>query len=101
MGAACSTIGTASEVCASLTLNGYSDWFLPSKDELIALYQSRAQVNTTAMNNGGYSFDVNWFYSASTETAAHTAFIKRFDASGAEGSSNKGTGYRIRAIRAF
>ena len=87
--AGCTTAGTAADICANLTLGGYSDWFLPSKDELNQMYLNQAVIG---MGTG-------WYWS-STEYANSTAWVQFF-VNGNQSSSDKNTTYPVRAVRAF
>ncbi len=87
---------TAADICANLTLGGYSDWFLPSKDELNLMYANLHQ-------NGVGNFSANAYWSSS-ETSANGAWDQRFssDLSGFQNSSAiKYIADHVRAIRAF
>lgn len=82
----------AASICEQLEVNGYSDWFLPSKDELnILYYQKAAGLVGTFVDN---------FYWSSTENSSNGAWSQSF-INGANSSASKDGAYYIRAIRAF
>ena len=95
--------GGAAKACNdySITINQitYSDWFLPSKDELNQMYQNRETINTTASANGGSDFSTNVYWS-STEYGNSNSWLQVF-LNGAQGPNNKIYTYNVRAVRAF
>jgi hypothetical protein len=56
--AGCSTAGIAARLCADLTEGGYSDWYLPSKDELNAIYINRVAIGGIGDNE--YRSSTEW-----------------------------------------
>jgi hypothetical protein len=87
---------TAADFCANLTLGGYSDWFLPSKDELNEMYLNNAAI-------GGFGFD---FYWSSTEYNNTNAWVQNFTIGGQSGNGYQGSSFKdnvnyVRAVRAF
>jgi hypothetical protein len=96
--AVCSTNGTAADICANLTLGGYSDWFLPSKDELNEMYLNIGQGNALGLNNiGGFSPNSYW---SSTEYNYEEVWIQSF-ANGNQVHYFKDYPNYVRAARAF
>jgi hypothetical protein len=51
----------AASIARAYNAGGYSDWFLPSKDELYKMYLNRSYI-------GGFSYETNGGYWSSTET---------------------------------
>jgi len=90
--AGCTTPGIAADICANLNLGGYSDWFLPSKDELNLMYQVLKVSGV-----GGFG---NYLYLSSSEYDTYTVWDQGFY-NGYQGYSNKGIPDRVRAVRAF
>lgn len=88
--AGCSESGIAARIADAYTLNGYDDWFLPSKDELNFLYLQKAVVGGFAV--GGY-----W---SSTENVSSHAWSQIFG-DGYQYNTNKNGTLRVRAVRAF
>ncbi len=91
----CSTAGIAARLCGDLELGGYSDWYLPSRDELYQLYINRVAIGGFGIGNGGQ-------YWSSTEANANEAYRGEFfyDWYGGE-TREKNFIQRVRAIRAF
>jgi hypothetical protein len=88
----CTTVGTAAHFCANLTLNTYSDWFLPSQDELGAMY-----INLKVNGFGGFAAD--WYWS-STEYGNNVAWRQDFY-NGNQANFLKNNSRYVRAVRAF
>ena len=78
---------------------GYTDWFLPSKDEIDEMYQNELDINTTATSNGGSSLTYD-FYWSSSELSAYSAWSQRFN-NNATSDDDKSNLSKVRAIRAF
>ncbi|NOS55270.1 MAG: DUF1566 domain-containing protein [Cyclobacteriaceae bacterium] len=82
----------AAKLCDDLVIGSYSDWYLPSLNELTALYQSRNSV-------GGYAVA---FYWSSSEADTNNAYLQSFNSnSQAPGTKTTSTNYRVRAVRSF
>ena len=96
--AGCDTIGTAADICANLTLGGYSDWFLPSKDELNEMYLNIGQGNALGLGNiGGFAGNYYW---SSTEYGDVFAWRQNFF-DGLQANYYKNDNLNVRAVRAF
>jgi hypothetical protein len=78
---------------------GYTDWFLPSKDELNQMYTNKETINTTASANGGSNFPISTYWS-STEYGFNVAWLQGFG-DGNQSATNKSNTFNVRAVRAF
>lgn len=96
----CTSSGTAADICANLTIDGYSDWFLPSKSELNLMYENIGNGNALGLGNVG-NFTSNWYWS-STEEDSNSAWYQSFSNNFLQYFINKNNTYGdVRAIRAF
>jgi TolB-like protein len=86
--------GRAAQLVADLNFDGFTDWFLPSKDELNLMY-----VNLQRNNLGG--FTSNWYWSSS-QSSADGAWGQNFGSGGQHvGYSYEYSTDSVRAVRAF
>jgi hypothetical protein len=83
---------SAKTACEELILNGYSDWRLPSKDELNEL-----DVNLYQIGVGGFASTYYW---SSSELDLTSAWNQHF-VYGYQNNFNKSTTLYVRAVRAF
>jgi hypothetical protein len=90
--AGCATAGIPARLCNDLVLNGYSDWYLPSQDELLILY---AQKDVIGGISGQY-----WTSTESPSNGVNNAQAVNFVTFGAYGT-DKDYLVKVRAIRSF
>ena len=88
----CSQPGIAASICSNYSEGGYTDWFLPSSDELNLMY-----VN---LQLGGFVvFYPEWYWSSS-EYSSDRAWSRNFE-NGSYGQGIKTNHYRVRPVRIF
>jgi len=86
----CTTPGIAAYICLHLELNGYTDWFLPTKDESYQMYLQKTTI-------GGFADDLYW---CSSEFNLYGLYSYDFT-DGTVYGPPKNAPYHVRAIRAF
>jgi hypothetical protein len=86
----CNESNIAAKFCKDLVENTYSDWFLPSKDELNKLFLNRSLI-------GGFT---TYTYTSSSEFDNNNAWSQWFT-NGTQGAYPKIATLRIRPVRRF
>ena len=89
-----SETGRAAQLCDALVYGGYSDWFLPSLDELYLMY-----ANLKVYGVGGF-VAVAYYWSSSEHDALH-AWHQYFTYGDQDVSNKNHILLQVRAIRAF
>jgi hypothetical protein len=90
----------AAGLARAYTGGSYTDWFLPSKDELGKLHTNKAKIDTTASANSGSNFTTDYYWSSS-ESGTGTAWRQGVNDGNLYNLDKKETTYQVRAIRAF
>jgi hypothetical protein len=80
----------AAQAARNARYGGYSDWFLPSQDELNLMYQRKANI-------GGFAFDDYW---SSSDNNSYNAWTQYFG-NGYQYDGSKGYDRRVRVVRAY
>jgi hypothetical protein len=94
--AACSSTDIAAYMCSNLTLNTYSDWFLPSTGELALVYDNKSTLESVA----GFSAFGSNNYWTSTQSNSNSANVTFFF-NGNQPAYNKNQSYKVRPIRSY
>jgi hypothetical protein len=93
----CTEIPIAASLALAKVLEGYDDWYLPSKEELELMYNT--------IGNGGPEGNIgsfqNSYYWSSSESFSYNAWSVYFGNGYSNSNNFKDNTYRVRVIRAF
>ena len=94
--------------CVNSTRGGYNDWFLPSRNELIEIFNHKSLIDSIALLNGGHTFDAfaqQYPYWSSSQTPSLTDFRYAYVAYSSQPVfdllRSKILEYKVRAVRSF
>ena len=85
----CPTAGIAAALCSDLTEGGYSDWYLPSLNEFIAISGNYASIGLA-----------DHYYWSSTSSGSNNAWLVR-STNGSQAGDSKNNNWFVRAVRSF
>jgi hypothetical protein len=88
----CNELNIAAKYCNDLIYNGYNDWFLPSRDELVLLYNRRNII-------GNFFSDLAYW--SSSEFSNNNGYSQYFISGYGYSNQWKNWQQRVRAIREF
>jgi hypothetical protein len=88
---------TAAQAALDAEINGYSDWYLPSRDELVEMYNT---IGDGGPEGNIASFESNCHYWSSSDYIDSQAWVVGFD-NGSSYDGGKNITYRVRVIRSF
>ncbi len=88
----CPSVETAASLCYNLEMNGYSDWFLPSINELFLMYKN--------LHEKGWGDFKDSFYWSSTQDK-YGAWVVSFYYGNKSNQNRNENAIKTRAIRAF
>lgn len=91
---------SAALLCRNYRLSEEGDWFLPSKDELAAIWDNLVYDGTPNGNSGVGSFG-GYYYWSSSESATEYAYHQFFYNHGNQAFGKKDSFEHVRAVRAF
>ena len=87
----------AAKLCDDLVLSGYSDWYLPSKDELNIMYS-----NLASLSIGNFDVGMGHYYWSSSEIDIYGVWgVSFYSLGGGIWSLTKSWGCNVRAVRTF
>jgi hypothetical protein len=87
----------AAKLCDDLVLNGFSDWFLPSKDELALMYSNLAGTGI-----GNFTAEMGIYYWSSSEIDENNVWtVSFYNFAPGPWANTKINQFPIRAVRAF
>jgi len=93
--------------CSQLEINGFKDWFLPSKDELYQMYQVLHKQNKGSFNDGFYWSSSVWDESDDHKNnSRYCTWLQRFEdgyhiTDHYDAKYSRNDELNVRAIRAF
>ena len=87
---------SAAGLASDYSGGGLSGWFLPSRDEFAALYQSGLGNSAIGLDTNGY-----WTSSVVSKTGDYIWFFSVEEAKASDINSYNNTGWAVRPIRAF